>query len=155
MSDYSIDMFSKDHDEMLPILKLLDKVEIPEEECPKFRIGRDIFSLNPNDRTGDTLGFFVTKYGRAKGRDYGFRFLNVMWFIEENKGALIKKRLVKVGANKRTIIRDELLQVLLSSFIPPKPPVIFPTTSLRDKDDKYNEFSLPKVLEAVKPLMKD
>ena len=152
MSDYSIDMFSEDHDEMLPLLRVLKDIRIPEDNWPKFNVEGTVFSLDPNNAAADTIGFFITKYGREKGTDYGWRFLNVMQFVEENKDALIKERLVEALASGRTSICDELLQVLLGSFSPPKPPVIFPTTSLGDKD---NVFSLPKVLEAVKPLIED
>ncbi|GAH18831.1 unnamed protein product [marine sediment metagenome] len=152
MSDYSIDMFCKDHDEMIPMLRVLKHIEIPESEWPNVNIEGTIYGLNPNNAVADTLGFFKTKYGQSKATDYGWRFLSIIWFINENKGALMKKRLVRDDASGQTIIRDELLQVLLDSFIPPKPPVIFPTTPL---SDRRHTFSLSKVLKAVKPLIRD
>ena len=150
MSDYTLDMFCKDHDEMRPMLKVLQNIEIPEDEWPKIDIEGTIYGLNPNNPISDTIGFFRAKYGQSKATDYATRFLSIIWFINDNHDALIKEGLIQEDSSGATLIRDELLQVILDSFSPPELPVIFPTTSL---GDKYHILNFAKVLRVVKPLL--
>ena len=152
MSDYNVDTLCKDHVEMLPMIRVLKDVEITEVEWPEINIEGTIYGVNPNNPVADIMGFFKTKYGQSKATDYGWRFLSIIWFISENHDALVRERLIQHDSSTHTLIREELLQVMLDSFISPKPPVIFPTTPLGDRKDT---FSLDKVLKAVKPLIKD
>ncbi len=181
MTDYTYEMFYKDHDEMLPIIKVLKGVEIPEEEwlevAPTSKemqeqlglssdhIRRVIsqlekkglltevansegrYRLNPNNPIPDTIGFFKRKYGRDKGIDYSIRFLNVMWFINDNREALKKKELIEDKGSGPLLVDEEMVQVMLESYCVPEPPHIFPISPLCDR---YGIFSLVRVLKALR-----
>ena len=150
--DYTVDMFCCDHDEMAPLMELTRDVKIPEDEWPRINIEGTIYGVNPNVPEARTMRFFTSKYGRAKGSDYGMRFMSIMWFIIKNRDRLTQKGLIRSDDNGPAEIREELLQVLLESFIRPKPPVISPTSSLAKN---FPDFDLKKVINAAKRLLKD
>ncbi len=150
MSDYSIDMFCNDHDQLLPIIQVVETIKIPAHEWPKINIEGKIFGLNPNLPQVDTVHFFTNKYGKDKGFDFAWRFLEIIRFINKNRGNLLKEGLIKDAGN-HTEIRDELLQALLDSFSTVQSPAIFPESSL---ESKSKEFSYRKVIKATKSYFK-
>ena len=113
-------------------------------------IGGTEYRVCPNDAVADTIGFFRTKYGQSKGRDYATRFLSIVWFINDHRDALIEEGLIRDDESGGTMIREELIRVILDSFSPPKPPMVFPTSTF---EENRHLLSVPKVLEAVKPLL--
>jgi len=186
MSDYTVDMFSQDYDEMIPVLKSLKHVKLPDEEWPIVNLALDEiqkaigmtsdrlqrivdqlekkgllkepgdiggigYRLNPNDPSADTVGFFRSKYGQSKGRDYAIRFLSTIWFINDNRDALIEEGLIRKESGQ-TMVEEELIRVILDSFSSPEPPALFPTSTFEEND---HILGFRKVLEAVKPLLQE
>ena len=90
MSDYSLDMFRKDHDHLLPILQAVQTIVIPEYEWPEINIEGKFYGMNPNLIQVDTLQFFTNKYGIDKGFDFAWRFLEIIGFIGKYRDHLVK-----------------------------------------------------------------
>ncbi len=151
---YTVDMLCADHDEMAPLMELTKGVRIPQDEWPRINIEGTTYSMNPNIPDARTMRFFMSKYGRVRGSDYGMRFLSIMWFIIRHRRRLVRDGLVRCDDTGRMEVCEELLQVLLESFSPPKPPVIFPTSSLA-KAKRFPEFDLGKVIKSARLLIKD
>jgi hypothetical protein len=151
MEDYTIDMFCDDHDRLIPILQAVEGIKIPEDEWPKINIEDTIYSLNPHFPQVDTVKYFIGKYGKERGTDYAWRFLEVIGFINKQKGNLLKDGMLKIS-DTHSYVTEEILKVILDSFISPRTPAIFPTSSLYSKS---GEFDYSKVLEAAKSIMKE
>jgi len=152
MSGYTVDMFCRDHDEMVPILRALKHVELTKDEWPRINFEGTVYAINPNTSEADTIGFFQSKYGKDQAADYSTRYLSVIWFINDNRDALMAKQLIRDCGPSQTEIREELLEVLLNSFSPPQPPCIVPTSTLQKE---HHTFDLERVIKAAESLIED
>ena len=148
MSDYTVHMLREDHNELIPMIKILKNIQIPEDEWPQIIVDSITYKLNPNFPEADTLGFFKAKYGSEKGADYSHRFLGIKRFINSNFQSLHQKGLVYLDKKQNALmIDDKVFRALLESFKPPVPPSLFPTSTLQDQQ---GVFILERVLEAIK-----
>lgn len=175
MADYTLEMFIKDHDDLLPTLRVLRDVEFPEDEWPQvaaaepvgeeFGLGKDHtrriiakleevglvkvvsggYRINPNNPDSDTFGAFRIKYG-PKATDFTVRFLSVMRFINHNRDRLKKEGLIRNAEKGALWIDEDMVRVMLDSFQPPELPSRFPTSPLCNK---YCAFILNRVLKAL------
>jgi hypothetical protein len=109
-----------------------------------------IYRLNPNSSTADTIGAFKIKYGE-KATDYAMRFLSIMWFINNNREALMKKDLVRNAEGGGSLVDEDMVKTMLESFRSSVPPSIFPTSALWDKNGNFKLSRVIKELRKKKP----
>jgi hypothetical protein len=148
---YTIDMLCDDHDHLIPILQAVEGIMIPENEWPKINIEGTVYSLNPHFPQVDTVRYFIRKYGKDRGTDYAWRFLEIIGFIDKYKENLIRDGMLKPSGS-RSDVAEEILKVILDSFIPPQSPVIFPTSNLYST---FGVFDYNKVLTVAKSIMEE
>jgi hypothetical protein len=140
VADYNLEMFQKDHNEILPKLLTGTVLKEPaESEKTEEPTGADIINL------------FIEKYGKARGRDYSMRFLSVMQFIDHYQKDLQRNGLIEDNPGAMQV-KGELLQFLLESFRPPQPPGIMPSSPLLNQD---HEINFKKVIRALKGAARD
>jgi hypothetical protein len=138
VSDYTIEMFYKDHNEVIPIFAHYQDLET---------LNRNNEERNPEKAVLDVVKYFVNKYGKARGTDYEIRFLSIYQFIEHYQKDLLEKGLISYTSSESTQIPNSLLETLLDSFRPPQPPNPMPSSSLFNE---RHEFNYKKVLKTVK-----
>jgi hypothetical protein len=135
VADYTLEMFYQDHNEILPKILTGSASAKATEDTEKT-----------GEPTGmDIVNLFMEKYGKARGRDFGMRFLTIMQFIDHYQKELAQHGLIEAKPGSMQV-RSELFQVLLDSFRSPQPPNVIPSSPLLNQD---HEFNFKKVIKAV------
>ena len=141
-SDYTIDMFYSDFDEIRPLMELTKDVKIPRDEWPVINIDDTIYGVNPNLPEARIMRYLQSKYGKVEGGGYGFRILATLFFIRENHNRLMQEGLVRYDEDVYTEVCPELIQVLLESSL---------SKDLHEFDSK----NLKKIVKATRRALRD
>jgi hypothetical protein len=136
MSDYTLEMFRQDHDQMACIvtgLKLKGKLH---ENDPE---------LTPDDVIEQIYAYFINKYAKNKGQDYAIRFLTVTEFIDHYQKDLARLGVIIRMDEVNASVQDRLFELLLDSFRTHSPGMV-PSSTLLNRERKFNYKKVIKAL---------
>jgi hypothetical protein len=141
MSDYTYEMFCRDHDQLNPVINGRNSLSPPEENTDK-----DI----PEKVITKIAIYFFEKYGRFKGEDYTIRFFSVLRFIDHYQKELIELGYITSANTFSTTVQDDLLLLLLDSFKAPQKGHKQPSSPLINQNHDFNYLKVIKALKSAK-----
>jgi hypothetical protein len=141
MSDYTYEMFCRDHDQLIPVMDVRQSLSPPEENPDKDKSKEVITKI---------ATYFLQKYGRFKGGDYTFRYFAVLEFINHYQKELIQLGYIAGANDFATTVQDDLLLTLLGSFQSPQKGSTRPSSPLLNQKHNFNYLKVIKALKSAK-----